>query len=1067
MPNGLYMHSSNRLEELSGLLAEALRGGAGADPLARDVIVVQTPGVARWLSLRLADELGCCMNVSYLFPRNFVDAMCKGLLGGDSPAHPDTQRMEWRIFSLLPELAARPGAEVLARYLEDNRAIKRYQLSRKLSDLFDQYLVHRPELIAAWDAGQEPDDWQASLWRELSNAEAIPGLASVFPQLEASEPALGALPERVFLFGLSTLPELYVKFLQILGRHADVQLFALAPSEEFWGDLPGKKTNVLAEETGLDTGFGQPLLSSMGMQGRDFANMLLDADFNADGDRFADPGVATTLARLQTDLLHLNPIHNAAPKVADGSIAVASSAGAMREVDALKNHVLSLLDNDATLRPRDILVLAPDISKYAPCIEAAFGSRGVGEPELPYAVADRGVRESPMIDAFLCTLELAVSRKTVRDILDYLEHPVVAGRFGFDDESLAAARRMCAATGVRWGLDGRDREDLGFGPQSANSWKAGMDSLALGVMMAGNEENVFAGVAPYAEAEGDGVETIAKLVAAFDAIRDVLRSLETARPLADWPDALEKCAAAILPDDSDYAGEFAAIMQAIASLRDCAAVAGPDAADVRTIRAALEETLVGSIAPQGFLSGGITFAELKPMRSVPARVICLLGMDDAAFPRQDKPLSFDRIRQRPRRGDRSIRAGDRYLFLETLLCVRDHLYISYAGVSPHGDEDTPPSVVVTELLEYLEPGAKVSSLVTRHPLQPFSPAYFGGNTGALFSYSAADCEAAKRILAPRGIPPFSAGPMAKVPEEFLTLDFDSLVEFLLHPCEHFLKNVFGLSSPRDEKLPPEEEPREIDALALYGENARYVGHFLEGEPVERSLARTKASGILPWGLAGEAEAGAIASNARVFSNAVKPYVTGEVASVGGDFAAGEGDRRVTLCARIGPIVNGRLVAYRCARMKTKDRLRAWIAAVVVGAFAEDGNEAAARVTGTTAICRAERLDVAIPNDARRRLADLLSIYREGLTRPLPVFPESSYAAGVVSPKARKTPYERALDKWCKAAFMSDVPSERDDPWNRIVWRGRDPLATMPDEFMDLANRIWSGYETCAKETGLS
>jgi exodeoxyribonuclease V gamma subunit len=1062
MPNGLYMHSSNRLEELARMLAGALRGGAGADPLARDVVVVQTPGVARWLSLQLADGLGCCMNLEYLFPRNFVDAMCARMLGGEAPAHPDVRRLGWRIFALLPEMAAERGAEVLARYLSGGAPLKRYQLAMRLADLFDQYLVHRPELIAAWEAGAEPEDWQASLWRALAGSGEIPHLAAVFPRLQEAVPAEGSLPGRVFLFGLSTLPQLYVNFLQLLGRHVDVELYALAPSEEFWGDLQSRKASVVAEETGVGIDFGQPLLASMGGQGREFFNMLSDADFNPSDDCFAPPEADTTLARLQRDILHLAPRHEAKERVADGSIVVASSAGPMREMEALKDHILSLLDADATLRPRDILVLAPNISLYAPCAEAVFGSRSGTEPELPYALADRGVREAPLVDAFLGLLDLVPSRRTIRGILDFLSHPAVAERFGLDDEALTEARRMCAETGVRWGLDAQDREALGFGQEAANSWKAGMDSLVLGVMMAGQEECVFGGVAPYAEAEGDRVTVVAKLVAAFEAVRSSVRLLETARPLAEWPDVLRGCAAAILPETPQSAPERASIAAATESLGESAGESGPDTVDVATIRAALEDLLVESIAPHGFLSGGITFAELKPMRSVPARVICLIGMDDAAFPRQDKPLSFDRIRRQFRPGDRSARAGDRYLFLETLLCVRDHLYISYSGISPQGEADTPPSVVVTELLEYLEPEVKGSSLLLRHALQPFSPTYFAD--GPLSSYSQADCDAARRIVAPRSAVPFVTEAVS-APRELLALDGDALMEFLLNPSAFFLKNVLGMSAPSGEELPEEEEPLVVNALDLYGERSRHVGHLLAGESVERTLARTRACGILPWGEAGRAEAESIAANARVFANTVKPLVMGVPAYLAGDIEFGSGAERVRLRARLGPIVNGRLVSYHCAKLRTKTRLRAWISAIVAGSLAESGFADAGVASSVTTICRDLRLDVVPPPDSMARLEELLSLYREGLKRPLPVFAESSFAAGVPAPRSKKTPLERALDKWHSGASWGAEP-ECDEPVTRLVWRGLDPLEDRAEEFLKLADCIWSGYDQCAEETRL-
>jgi exodeoxyribonuclease V gamma subunit len=1047
------MHLSNQLEELAGILAEMLKDGR--DPLDPTIIVVQTPGVARWLNLALADRLGASMGLRFLFPRNFIDEMCGKLLGGETPAHPDCAEMTWRIFAALPSVAVESGDEALENYLKGNLTLRRYELAGKLADLFDRYLVHRPEMIAAWEAGAAKRDWQAILWRTLSAEKQVPHLAALFPRLENAAPDAGTLPDRVFLFGISTLPQLYFNFLQILGKSVRIDLFALAPSAEYWGDLQSARQAKLENALGIDAGFGQILLSSMGKQGKDFFNLLDDAGFNPGSENFVEPGEATMLHRLQSDILHMRQKH-AEGDEPDGSIKVVSCAGRMRETEVLRDHILHLFETMPELRPRDILVLAPTISDYAPFVEAVFGC-DTSEARIPFSIADKTIREQPLAGALSRVFALASSRRTSREIFSILESPAVAAKFDLDAETLASARRMCLETGVRWGFDASDREKLGFGPEARNSWKAGMDSLTLGIMTNGG---IFEGIAPYPDAEGDAAATIGKLTEAYTSLRDAVRAIENDRPLSEWPVALKKCVNLILPDAPEYSDEKSTILTAISNLAGYADFAGNAPVDLASVGNFIETALGESLAPHGFLSGKVTFAELKPMRSVPAKVICLLGMDDEAFPRQDRPPAFDLIWKERREGDRSVREGDRYLFLETLLCARDSLYISYPGVSQHGDADTPPSVVVTELLEFLGNG-KTSGFITRHPLQPFSKEYFNGGS-PFYSYSEYDCEAAKAGLSKHNSSQSFSVDSGIVSEEFSHIDFETLVEYFQHPAKFFLKNVACAARPDEDTPPDEDEPQRVGALDRYAEKLRLVELNLKGESWNGEVAASLSRGIFPWGAYGEAQAASIRSEALVFCNELKPAISPEPRFIRDKFEAGKDNARVFLDLALGPVHGGVLLSYRCAQLRTKDILRAWMTAIAVSAMREKGVDDASAIKGVEVLAGDGAHKLAIPPDGMRRLGGLIDIYREGLSRPLPIFAEASFEAGAERPKSRTKPMDRAAKKWYGNGF-GGTPSECDDPYNRAAWRGRDPLVECEAEFLDLSKRIWTGYSACEKE----
>lgn len=1037
------------------MLADMLREGGAADPFEPLRIVVQTPGIARWLSLRLADSLGCCMNVRYVSPRNYIDESLCAALGGQKTAAPEQERLLWRIFSMLPDIAEESRDEALGKYIAGGDTFKRLQLAREIASLFDQYLVYRPDLVASWEKGA--GDWQAMLWRRLVEKEPMPQLAELLQRFDAARDASPAAQERVFLFALSTLPPAYVEFFRILGKRASVELFAMLPSAEYWGDLPDRKEAAKARAAGLEEDFGQPLLSSLGGQGRDFVNLLVDADCANGREEFGEPDEKSVLGRLQADLLLLNPRHEPREDVPDESLVVANCAGRMRELEALKDYIVSVLDKTPDMDVRDILVLVPDIGSFVAAIKAVFGKSGPGEPELRFHVADSTARDHALAEALLKLMELADSRRGATEIMSLLEQPALAARFELEPDDMALLREMLVKSGFRWGLDAQDRAALGFGNEAANTWLAGMDSLVLGVMMDGRGERVFCNVAPYEESEGERVSLIARASAAFDAVRRSVRDLEVERPLAEWPAVLRAIVARVLPEGDEYTQERKAIAEVIEKLDEMAQYAGADVLGAHCVRSALERMLGDRIAPHGFLSGGITFAELKPMRSVPARLICLLGMDDEAFPRQDKPRSFDLMAREPRAGDRSVRSGDRYLFLETLLCARDKLYLSYSGVSPHGETDKPPAVPVSELLEYLA-GQNAGKFITRHPLQPFSAEYFKAE-GPLWSYSRANYEAATAAMRLREPRLFCAEPLERVPEGYENPDLNTLCEFLLHPSKFFMAHVMGMRSPAESISAEDEEPLAVDSLQAYGQRARMLDSLLSGKDTRQCIAQAKARGILPWGLAADGAIAAIEKETQDLHRLVQPLFQGEAQGLDSVLHLDVDGGECSLSTHIGPIINGRLVAYRCGRIRVEEQLKSWVQALAISALAESGSEAAAKVTGICYVGKESAIFLRIPATGLEQMTDLLRIYRMGLARPLPVFPKSSYAfAGETpGPRTKKTPLDRAKTAWNNGIFGVENSAECQDPWIRAAFGDFDPMETQQEEFMELSLRIWKGY----------
>ncbi len=1081
MSRGLVVHTGNQLETLADDLA-ALLATSPPDPLRREVVVVQSQGMQRWVTLRLAERLGLCMQVVFPFPRAFLEESLHALLPGEANAPAATiEAMTWRLQTLLPAFLPQPAFEPLRHYLSDGDPLKAYQLAARIARLFDQYLTYRPAMLLEWENPALPLPqgdalWQALLWRTL-HPEGIFHLGSALERLAAPEtpnapaPLAEALLERVTLFGLSSLPPSQMALFFHLAASRPVHLFLLAPTPEYHGD---DLTPRQRARRGLppQTPEGNPLLTSLGRLHAHFIEVLLEADERAghriidEPEHFAPPPDDSLLHRLQREI-YLARHPATLPEVDepplppdDPSVQLHLCHSPMREVEVLYDQLLALLDPAhgglPGLTPGDILVMAPDIELYAPLIHAVFGYPEDPTLRLPFSIADRHPRsDNPAIDFFLRLLELPRLRCTAPELFDLLQSEPMRHRFQFGEGDLDRIRLWVEASGIRWGVDADHREQLGLPAFEENSWRAGLERLLLGYAMPGGNRTMFEGILPLDEVDGSSAELLGRLLSALEALFTTLDALQTPRPPAEWPPILEAILERFLADPPpDQVEATRAVRQSVRQFaRDTrgSADAFPETPAPPIPCEVIHEhfsTLLGESESRGrFLSGGITFCALKPMRSIPARVIWLLGMNDGAFPRRPVTSRFDLIAQRWRPGDRSPRDDDRYIFLEALLAARDRLVLSCVGRSIRDHQPIPPSIVVSELLDYLDQTGWLPDgtrdLVREHPLQAFHPRYFEPD-GPLWSYSRANAFAATATLRPRAIaaPPFAPQPLEMPPAAHLP--FDHLQRFLRLPAAWFLLQRLGLDlSERDPSL-PESEPLEPDALQDYQLTQELLEAHLRDQPTP-SLAACRARALLPPGPLGERRLALLDQRARALQRRLRALL-GTDPQPQAPFALHLAlENGITLTGTLGPIDHGRLILFRPAKLKARDRLAAWVGHLVRSLLP------APLPTWLLGDDAAVSFEVPEPEQARRWLNELTTLYQEG--EPLPFFPESSlaFATATLTPSARsrKTPLEAAAAKWITSSMGA---SEGDHPACRLCFGESDPISD--PRFANLALQIY-------------
>lgn len=1074
----LNLHTSNRLELLAGALADIMAAPL-ASALDPEVIVVQSRGMARWLSLRLASSMGICANCDFPFPNAFFTHIVQESL----PDLPDTGAFErealaWRIMGLLPDID-QPSPRA---YLQSDTGLKLYQLSCRVADLFDQYAIYRPEMLAAWEKGRlcyENDGeelWQAQLWRSLvsQNRGAHRGrLLDDFLTAFHKDPSLARhLPGRISVFGIAVLPPYHIRFFEALAEHREVHLFLLNPCREYWGDIvTEKQAGRIARRRGrpeaspdeaLHLSRGNSLLAGLGDYGREFYELLLESPCS-EHELFAEETGANLLACIKDDILNLRDRGAAGEQkttliAADRSVQIHSCHSPMREVGVLQDTLLGLFESDPDLAPHDILVMTPDLEIYGPFVQAVFGSPESENLRIPFSMADRSFLHAyPLYEAVLHLLSLSQSRFGAPQVLQVLEAPSVQRRFELTGGDLELVRRWIKQTRIRWGKDAASRSQEGILACGENTWEAGLERLLLGYAMPEDEGMLFEGVLPYGPMEGGAAQALGRFARFMSELFSLADRLRGDKNLVAWSRLLLDMLANFFdPDSEDETHTLDTARAACASLGRMQEISGFDRElSLEVVREHLEKAFSQQVTGAGFLTGAVTVCAMLPMRSIPFKVICLLGMNDGLFPRVARPPAFDLIARHSRPCDRSVKKDDRYLFLETMLSARQQLFISYTGQNMSDNSVIPPSTVVSQLLDYIEQGFTCPDpekpvrefMITKHRLQPFSPGYFEGKD--LRSYSLRDfhCAQAIRQGAAAEMPLFFSGDLPLAEDAFKTISLDDLSSFLVNPCRYILQKRLGIYFDADEDLIEDREPFALAGLERYTVEQELLDRRLAGAKTEIIYPAVRAQGLLPHGTVGELVYDDAIEKIDDFIDLIAPYRAHASAEpVALVLPVGQ----FTVTGTVSAVHSRTLVVYRFAKAKPKDFLRAWIYHLALCASGTGDR--------TVLFCldakNSQPTDWQFPriDDAEALLGSLLDLYWQGLHRPLPLFPKASFAFAeklLKKDSDEQKAMQAAFDFFEGSDFTGG--GDADDPSINICFQDIEPVK---QEFMTLARSVY-------------
>ncbi len=1070
----MHVYSADSARTLAVQLAEIL-SDAPADPFVPEWLAVPSDGMRRWLTLELARHLGAsgpetsdgiAANIVRAYPGDLRSAV---LAVGRPEDQADPWRIERMVWPVLEAIADASEATLPTglTVLDGQReGASLYAKSRRIADLFDRYHLHRPEMVRQWardrlvdGTGRPLDDhaaWQARLWQQVRGRIDEPSpperLPATLGRLRAGDELID-LPPRLVLFGFTLLPAGgFLDIARAVGTTREVHVFMLEPThldpaELLVADPRPEDGSVRVRSNDATTHLARhPLLRSWGRLHRETALQLADLQIDGvpvqrlTGESEAPEAPRTLLGRLQGDLRgNRSPEATLPDDPDDDSVQFHACFGPTRQVEVLRDALLHLLAQPGSdLTEDDIVVLCPSLDRFAPLIQAAFGAsapatttlptdaapdpevtphrRQHGAPALRYRLADRSIRTvNPVLSATSALLQLVAGRFDVDSVLEFLALGPVREQFGFDDDRLGVISEWVEATSVRWGLNPSQRERMGLpGSVVTNTWDAAMDRLLVGSAVLDEDLRLAIGeVAPFG-VEGDDVETIGSLAAVLGCLADLASAAATAHPLAEWIDRVREAAGALFATPRDQAWQLEALERILGDVVESSRLGGVDSTvplafgDVWKL---LDERLDDKVGRADFFRGGITVTSMTPLRWVPFKVVCLLGMDQSAFGAEGS-AGDDLAALVPLVGDRDPRGEARETLLEAVLAAEEHLVVVREGHDVRTNQPVPRAVPTTELVEALlasvspEAHAGVAHrLEIDHPRQPYDERCFEPGrlvTGTTWGFDRDELAGANaRRSQATHRQPFLDEPLDPLTSDVIELS--ALHRFLRNPTASFFSARLEARLPRPEDDPPTALAVDLAGLSGWAVGSRLLEARQVGRTFEEWLAYERQLGTLPPAPLGDAQLDVLDHTVRTMLDAAHQagMAPGPPRPTPVDALLADGTRVIgSVALRLGDDdeeASGPASLYY-SRFKPTHRVAAWLDLMAL--MATDPT----RRWRSLAVSRPEKAGgdptvndlVASPAldegtmTAQGALAIAVDCYRRGMTEPLPLFPTFSW-----------------------------------------------------------------------------
>lgn len=1063
----LTIYNSNKTEVLKELMLSLIDINPIEGVFSQEQILVQSSGMSKYLIQQIAERNGICANTAFPMVSSFMwELYHQTIEQAPKTSSYSKQTMRWHLVALIPEIINDEAYKKLKGYIGDsNNPLKIesnvHQLATQISDLFDGYQVYRPEMLLRWDADDvdldaiKGQEWQPKLWKLLDSTikektSGEPHRAELYAKFltdiqngKIDKSHVTHLPERIWIFGVPTMSPSQMKTIESLGTLIDINYMSINPSHLYWGDIKDRRyihkqelkelhssiatSNSLtpidteSNELHLETSSGNPLLSSFGKLGRDHIAMISELEMKEEVSAFVEIPSDTLLGNVKNDIQLLrdptdlteseHSKHKTEINGKDSSIVINNCFAPIREVEHLQNHLLHLFDNDPTLKPRDVIVMCADIDKYSPLITSVFGNTPYfDERFIPYSISDRSAHtEHPIIASFCKIIDVTSTRYTATDVLTLLKNKAVLQKFGFEDSEYHDLYTLINEVGIRWGLDENTAVEFGLPSRNINTWSFGVTRLLWGFAMDSGSGD-YEGYLPYDLPINVSSHTIGKLATFIDSLKEAHSMLMDEDNCLNWSNKLNKITSMFFEPTSNQETSAIDVIKRSSSrlVETTTAAKYDDKVSFRVISHELIQQLSSEQLSQRFLAGQLNFCTLMPMRSIPFKVVCLLGMNDGVYPKVLPQNKDDLIVLNPERGDRNRRESDRFLFLEALLSADEQLYISYTGRSIKDGQIRNKSILVQELLDYitasyclvgdstLDPDTSEAKL-TKHLVQsrsmtPYSVDNFTEGASPFYFDDWLVTEEAVHRSA------FCPEPLPEDEKELsegngvFRLNLSELMKFWKLPPRHFfsrrLKTDINITSIEIK----DDEPFDLSLLDKYKLRSNWLDKLIverdtgnkdsKQKLYDKVYSESNQNGVVPSGDIGKVCIKEEKLAIENLADDIIPLITSEPVHQNIDLLVetDNGDQ-VRIVGTIRDTFEKHAICYRGGSVRVYDLFDAWIRQLVLSA---SGISKHVFVLGVDSSHTITSLP---PEYALTHLKQLIELYYVGLRAPLPYLPD--------------------------------------------------------------------------------
>lgn len=867
-------------------------------------VIIPNKDTANWLKPYLAKRIGILANIQFMLPYEWIWKQYR-LLYPELPVvlPSDKGPLALAVFDWFASFTQEEHDEDSLSYLnvlfsldEPLKTRWMFALAGEAASSLDAYQNYRPEMLLSWAQGVTPEDpliaWQAVLWRyllqkwslqskiPLDRATLFGNQISAYKKKTVSDNSTGS-EDHLFVFHAGLLPSPFLHLIDECPDPNRITIYALIREQK----------TLLSERFSFES---RAILDSLRQlkqfrftSAPDNERISVPVLTHSPKREYQSPKSALSVLKAAVESVRTVDLSVKAPFLLDGSIEIHSCHNALREIEVLHQQIYFWLESIPDLKPSDIMVISPDIKFFSPFISAVFDQQHEGLPEIPYRITEKQNNFTSETDVFLQFLRLLKTRFEPHHVLELLRYEIVMDRFDVSERDLNRIRHWISENRVLWGYDVAHKEDVLQPPTETGTWSR-LFTRAWNSLLWGDEfTNPHSGDVISLQDPDDArlISVLQDLLSRLNQARK--ESQNSAKSLSEWIAELESWGEFLFqkkqttdsqklpPSVQLFLNTFISDIEQSDS--------GETSLPFDLILKHLEQITESKSGSSAVFNQGVLFSNMVPVRGIPARVICLIGVGESRFPRVSTSPEFDVMRLLPLPADRDRKREDRQLFYEAVMAAKDTFYISYVGQNQKDNSEMEPSTVLIEFLDMLcqiFPDADIHKLLKREAMNGYSDRYFSESSNGIadtvfkdvvhteranYSKRFADLAAIKRqasksvniwgsvesdryssIVSGQAEKPHTLG----TDDDITETTPESLISFFKHPIRAWMRHRFKLTTLG---LFDEEWEFEMSAIDRYKVKHYILHQRLKGiEPISIYLSLQRA-GQLPEGTQGERE----------------------------------------------------------------------------------------------------------------------------------------------------------------------------------------------------------------------